>query len=921
MPTAIIDNFSRGEGKSKGYLTLAILCAAMAALPSLADTYAYKVEYLQSSGAQYIDTGVVPTSNTMVRVKYEYLTANGSYDMIAGCTSQRYYPVSLSTTDPLKERHVYNGTAFSDVQIALTTHTVEFNDAQHRVYKDGRLVTTYSQTFSTTRKCFLFASNDGGKPNYYSTARIYWCEFVDTSTDEVLRRFIPVVDESGRPAMFDEVNETLYYNLGTGDDLIAGPREGVEKFWYFVEYLEADGNQWIDTGYLATSNTHTDVGYKFTAETQTSLAMIAGSQSPKYYPVSLNSADAKTERYCYSNNDIFASDYPALQHHEVVFHDATRNVFVDGLWKGAITKSFGESLYTMCMFATRLTAGGVGYKSKSRIWHLEIYEKDVLQRAFLPAVALDGNGNYVPCMHESMCETNHFNMGTGSFAVGRIISSEVPLKLAARGITPSDGLKVLAFSERPSYGTVFTVDEAYANDFDAAVLADGVYTVAKGTGGDEANVITVTGSTSAQFATNAMPVCASIVLRDTITLATDCDWTGLGTLVIPDGVTINLNGHKLHLAGFTCLPDSTVVITDLTDGNGELHVTVAENDVLLNGRVMLAGSLRLVKHGAGVFVASKMQQSYTGGTDVDGGVLRIGNKDKSSGYRNELGAAVSEVRIGDGAELAITGYVGHEFNYTFDGGTLTSVDSPKNDHRQVGDTVTLAGDATLKGKNMGFIAGGWNPMTINMNGNTLHVNLDATKVFTFCNATFTGEGTVSGTLGWVKIASNPCVGTNLTLQFPVTSGGLWLDKNFTVSNFVSHCYSYHKGGDNTALTVLGTFTPAERGRTAFPNMILANGSTLDLSQMSDVPTLTNTCTQVDGTTTHTRTISFENNATINVKLGDRRISKGVPIVGWTEPPENIGNVTFKLVDGNGNAAIVKKNDGLYLTTGLVIIVR
>ncbi|MBP5509466.1 MAG: hypothetical protein J6Z49_00940, partial [Kiritimatiellae bacterium] len=129
----------------------ATLFVASASSPAFADTYAYKVQYLQSSGAQYINTGVVPTSNTMVRVKYEYLAANGTYDMIAGCTSQRYYPVSLYGTDPLNERHVYNGTSYNDFQLALTSHTVVFNDAQHRVFKDERLVTTFNQTFTSTR--------------------------------------------------------------------------------------------------------------------------------------------------------------------------------------------------------------------------------------------------------------------------------------------------------------------------------------------------------------------------------------------------------------------------------------------------------------------------------------------------------------------------------------------------------------------------------------------------------------------------------------------------------------------------------------------------------------------------------------------------------------------------------------------------
>ena len=70
-----------------------VLAAICAAAPALSDTYAYKVQYLQSSGVQHIDTGVVPDRNTMYRGSYEYLGTAGvkaNYDMIAACTSPRY---------------------------------------------------------------------------------------------------------------------------------------------------------------------------------------------------------------------------------------------------------------------------------------------------------------------------------------------------------------------------------------------------------------------------------------------------------------------------------------------------------------------------------------------------------------------------------------------------------------------------------------------------------------------------------------------------------------------------------------------------------------------------------------------------------------------------------------------------------------
>ena len=285
------------------YRMTAFVFAALFCETAFADTYAYKVQYLQSSGAQYIDTGLVPDRNTMFKGSYEYLGTTGAkanYDMIAACTSPRYYPVSLSNasdTHARHERYVSNNDTPNQTHPYLTRHTIVFNDALHRVFVDNKYISTFTTGFTgASHTCYLFASNNNNnKAACHAKARIYWCEFTDTSTGTVQRRFIPVVDENGRPAMFDEINERLYYNLGTGADFIAGPRK--DEPWYFVDYIESTGTQWIDTEELALEETRTDVGYRFSNVKQNSLAMIGGIQSPvRSYPVSLQGTDAKAER-------------------------------------------------------------------------------------------------------------------------------------------------------------------------------------------------------------------------------------------------------------------------------------------------------------------------------------------------------------------------------------------------------------------------------------------------------------------------------------------------------------------------------------------------------------------------------------------------------------------------------------------------
>lgn len=62
----------------------------------------------------------------------------------------------------------------------------------------------------------MFARNAGGYvDNHFANCRIYNAKFYDNGMLKL--DLIPVLDISGRPAMFDEVSNTLFYNQGTGE--------------------------------------------------------------------------------------------------------------------------------------------------------------------------------------------------------------------------------------------------------------------------------------------------------------------------------------------------------------------------------------------------------------------------------------------------------------------------------------------------------------------------------------------------------------------------------------------------------------------------------------------------------------------------------------------------------------------------------
>ena len=129
-----------------------------------------------------------------------------------------------------------------------------------------------------------------------------------------------------------------------------------------------------------------------------------------------------------------------------------------------------------------------------------------------------------------------------------------------------------------------------------------------------------------------------------ITLGAAADWRGLGPLAVSPAATIDMNGNELKLSGLTSAEFTGAAITNSASGAAaQLIVDVAAGATNVNTSIAILGNIRLVKEGAGGFKASKIGQTYWGGTAVNGGTLLAGIHGK---YR-PFGASVNLVVNGD----------------------------------------------------------------------------------------------------------------------------------------------------------------------------------------------------------------------------------------------------------------------------------
>ena len=398
-------------------------------------------------------------------------------------------------------------------------------------------------------------------------------------------------------------------------------------------------------------------------------------------------------------------------------------------------------------------------------------------------------------------------------------------------------------------------------------------------------------------------------------LTEDEDWSGFESVsVYSEGVTLDLKGHKLTITGL----DGYGTITD-SIGGGELHYYVPA--VYESGyaakieNVSLLGGLTLVKEGPGTLTAIKEGQTFTGGTVIDGGVLRYGcstkiiNDKYPFGYADPATTNMGPVTINAGGVLDPAGSEGWgNHHVTFNGGMVSNtVAWATSTYGVFNPSLTVNADFTFATmQNYGWAVGELNGHTA-----TVYVAMGAATLFIQSHPS---TPPTSGCLNVVRggYLSTFAPSLNRPTQFQnvdlLCNAALALQDKASLSfrdYAANYLYNYSSG--NAALNVYGTFTPNSN---YFYGPVMQDGSTIDLSGKTGTWNVTTSLSYGSTTTT------FAFGAKVTVELGNRAIAKGEKVISWTTQPE----ATFK----SKTWELESRSDGLYAVSrkgGFMIIVK
>ena len=244
-----------------------------------------RIEYIQATGAQYIDTGFADPEGTTIEYAAAWdLNAKGYYAgyMVGakagdGSANGAYYDgyweewrLDYASSNQTKKQDAEESVPFA----VGTRYEVKYNTANGEAWmevNDIRLVETQFSKELTSTDIMVFASeyqlSEENSFGGLTSGRLYYAK-IWNHYGELVRDFVPVIQNSdGAAGLYDLVEQKFYGNDGE-EEFTAGPQLGedgepvqepvheldTDEFTR-IEYIQATGTQYIDTGFADMSGT------------------------------------------------------------------------------------------------------------------------------------------------------------------------------------------------------------------------------------------------------------------------------------------------------------------------------------------------------------------------------------------------------------------------------------------------------------------------------------------------------------------------------------------------------------------------------------------------------------------------------------------------------------------------------------------
>ena len=375
--------------------------------------YDAEVEYLESSGTQYIDTGVKLSASDMVYVSFSLTNAEysaifgaGSADGASGRTNSVYLQNRASL--------VFQCTKESGVSISYSSQT-EY-DVYCRI-SDGLMVvngvncgTNDTPLESMNYSTFVFCRNLAGRADRKSKMRLH--SFSIVRNGERILDYIPV--RKGTVGyLYDRVSGKLFGNEGSG--AFSYGSDVVQ-----VEYIQSDGNAYLDTGVVPAPNL--DYSVTFSAQSASTYYRIFGAwaaSNQKRFGAIVNAQNLMYQQMTPHGEVLSAYTSPNIMTAEKRGLDC----YVNGSKAGSFTSDIeaNEVPYSIHVLGINTRGSAIAASAGERVYAFSLTSNSVAVRSMLPVrVGTEG------AMMDVLTRRIYRNAGTGAFGYGNDLKYPIP---------------------------------------------------------------------------------------------------------------------------------------------------------------------------------------------------------------------------------------------------------------------------------------------------------------------------------------------------------------------------------------------------------------------------------------------------------------------------------------------------------------
>lgn len=429
------------------------------------------LEYVESPGGTYLDTGVRARTGTAAAAKMRwnalglranffshvdslnestflgacaadannrmYLIHSPNAQLWFGYGMTKIYPVLPETTTRIElsvdRDYAYESSYMADAQ------TLALDGAQY-------VSEQIADPVDAGCNLYLFGANIGNRClRYAGRSRVY--ELKIWQDGELVRDFRPCM-KNGRAGLYDAVGDKVYYTVLPLPDSCIGPAKDADALrpTHLVEFLETDGRHWLDTGITGRSGTVAefdmawldvggDVGFFGSSRAREEGEGNSADGPLRFYPWhnarKVFSYGCKSFLYVNRDDPSVAAGWqgaangilidPARPYHVRTDFAADRiQIVVDG--KAVIDRAGDFDVDTrlpMYLFGENVM-GEAGNIARARIYGMKIWQDGVLVRNFVP-VRLGGESG-TPALWDKVGAKPFFLNDKASFArVGPVV--------------------------------------------------------------------------------------------------------------------------------------------------------------------------------------------------------------------------------------------------------------------------------------------------------------------------------------------------------------------------------------------------------------------------------------------------------------------------------------------------------------------